>query len=366
MGIDAGCNAAAAMTTPDPGARGPGQRPLNVLIASPLEPEYAAAIEAADSRLRVLYAPELLPVPRYPCDHGGVKRDLSPAELGRWSRLRAEADVSLDFDWQDPSAMAENCPRLEWVQGTSAGIGGFLERTGLIGTRLTFTTAAGVHGVPLAEFTLLGLLYFAKRMPMLLRWQADHHWERFTSGQLAGTTAVLVGLGGVGREIARTLDAVGVRVIGCGRSDRSYAVQGVTRYAGPDELDSVLAEADALILACPLTPSTQGMIGARQLSLLREGAVLVNVSRGAVVDEAAMTQALESGHLGGAALDVFAAEPLPPSSPLWDMGNVIISPHSASTAARENELLTDLFIDNLRRWLDRRTLRNLFDREAGY
>jgi glyoxylate/hydroxypyruvate reductase len=352
------------MTARDPGE--PGQSYLNVLIASPLEPQYAAAIEAADSRLRVLYAPELLPVPRYPCDHSGVPRALTEAELASWARLRAEADVSLDFDWQEPGAMASNCPRLRWVQGTSAGIGGFLERTGLIGTQLTFTTAAGVHGVPLAEFTLLGLLYFAKRVPMLLRWQGEHHWERFTSGQLAGTTAVLVGLGGVGRQIARTLDAVGVHVIGCGRPERSYSVQGVARYVGTDELDSVLPEADALILACPLTPSSQGLIGSEQLARLPAGAVLVNVSRGAVVDEVAMTGALASGHLGGAALDVFAAEPLPPSSPLWDMDNVIISPHSASTAARENELLVELFTDNLQRWLDGRSLRNLFDREAGY
>lgn len=339
---------------------------VNVLIASPLEPEYAAAIEAADSRLRVLYAPDLLPVPRYPCDHGGVPRLLKDADLDRWARLRAEADVSLDFDWLDPAAMADNCPRLRWVQSTSAGVGGFLERTGLIKTDLTFTTAAGVHGVPLAEFTLLGLLFFAKRMQMLRWWQREHHWERFTSGQLSGTSAVLVGLGGVGREIARVLHGVGVDVIACGRPGRSYDVPGVARYSSSDRLAQALPEADALILACPLTEQTAGLVGAPELALLREGAVLVNVSRGGVADEAAVIAALQSGHLGGACMDVFATEPLPPSSPLWDMDNVIVSPHSASTAARENELLTGLFIDNLRRWLDGRALRNLFDRADGY
>lgn len=339
---------------------------VNVLIASPLEAEFAAAIEAADQRLRVLYAPDLLPVARYPCDHGGVPRSLSEADLDRWSRLRSEADVSFDFDWQAPSSMAENCPRLRWVQGTSAGIGGFLERTGLIRSELVFTTASGVHGVPLAEFTLLGLLYFGKKVPLLASWQRQQHWERFTSGQLAGTTAVLVGLGGVGREIARSLAALGVQVRGCGRPGHGYDVPGVASYYSSEELDRALPGADALILACPLTERTAGLVGEHELSLLAEGAVLVNVSRGGVVDEAAMIAALRNGQLAGACLDVFQTEPLPQSSPLWEMDNVIISPHSASTAARENQLLTELFIDNLRRWLNGQALRNLFRRADGY
>jgi hypothetical protein len=122
---------------------------VNVLVASPLEPEYAARIEAADPRVSVLYEPDLLPVPRYPCDHTGVPRPLSAADLDRWAVLRQQADVSFDFDWQAPAGLAANCPRLRWVQGTSAGIGGFLERTGLAATPLVFTTAAGVHAIQL-------------------------------------------------------------------------------------------------------------------------------------------------------------------------------------------------------------------------
>jgi len=339
---------------------------VNVLIASPLEAEFASAIAAADPRIRVLYAPALLPVPRYACDHGGVARELSPAEETRWSQLRALAEVSFDFDWQAPAAMPALCPRLRWIQATSAGIGGFLERTGLIRSNLVFTTAAGVHGTPLAEFTLLGLLYFAKHVPTLVRWQSEHHWERFTSGQLAGSTAVVVGLGGIGIQVARLLSAAGVVVIGCGRPGADYDVPGVSSYVSSDQLARVLPVADSLILACPLTNQTAGLIGERELAMLPARAVLVNVSRGGVVDESALIAALKSGNLAGACLDVFATEPLPPSSPLWDMDNVIISPHSASTAALENQLLTELFIDNLRRWLDGRTLRNLYRRADGY
>jgi glyoxylate/hydroxypyruvate reductase len=339
---------------------------LRVLIASPLEPEHVARIEAADPRVSVLYEPGLLPVPRYPADHTGVPRQLSAARLGAWAGLRRQADVSFDFDWQAPADMAANCPRLRWVQATSAGIGGFLDRTGLAGTGLVFTTAAGVHGVPLAEFALLGLLYFAKGMPALASAKAARRWQRYAGGQVAGSRVLLVGLGGAGRAVAQLLAATGVTVCGAGRPGHRYDVPGVTAYVASDQLHRVLPEADALVLACPLTEQTRGLIGAAELALMPPGSVLVNISRGPVVDEEALVSALRTGHLGGACLDVFATEPLPAGSPLWDMPNVIVSPHSAATAAAENGLITSLFIDNLRRWLAGRPLRNTYDRAAGY
>jgi glyoxylate/hydroxypyruvate reductase len=344
----------------------PVRGPVNVLVASPLEAEHVAKIESADSRLRLLYAADLLPVPRYQCDHTGLPRDLVPADLDRWAQLREQADVSFDFDWQCPAEMPRHCPNLSWVQGTSAGIGGFLERTGLADSDLVFTTAAGVHATPLAEFALYGLLHFAKEMPTLARRQRQQHWERHTSGVLAGSTAVVVGLGNIGREVCRLLSAAGLTVYGCGRPGRTYQVPGVARYTDTSHLCAVLPEASALVLACPLTAETSGLIGPAELAALPRGAVVVNVCRGAVIDEPALVSALTSGHLAGACLDVFATEPLPLSSPLWAMDNVIVSPHSAATAAAENRLLTDLFIDNLRRWLAGEPLRNVYDRVAGY
>ena len=340
--------------------------PVRVLIATPLEPGYVARIEAVDPRVSALYEPALLPEPRYPADHTGAPRALSETGLGRWAALRAQADVSFDFDWQDPAQMPRNCPRLRWVQGTSAGLGGFLQRTGLADSGLVFTTAAGVHGTPLAEYVLLGLLYFAKDMPTLAARQARRHWEQHAGGQLAGRRVLLVGLGGIGRQVARLLSAVGVEVCGAGRSGHSYDVPGVTSYLPSDRLDEALPRVDAVVLACPLTEQTRGLIGHRQLALMRPGAVLVNVSRGPVVDEDAMVDALRSGHLGGAFLDVFATEPLPADSALWQLPNVVISPHSASVVPAENELITELFCENLRRWLAGQPLRNVYDRTAGY
>jgi glyoxylate/hydroxypyruvate reductase A len=339
---------------------------LRVLIASPLEPRHVARIAAADPRVSVLYEPGLLPVPRYPADHTGVPRQLSAAGIGAWAALRRQADVSFDFDWQAPGDMAANCPQLRWVQATSAGIGGFLDRTGLAGTPLVFTTAAGVHGVPLAEFALLGLLYFAKGLPALAEAKAARHWQRYAGSQVAGSKVLLIGLGGAGRAVARLLAAAGVTVYGAGRPGRRYDVPGVTSQVPSDQIRQVLPDVDALVLACPLTEQTRGLIGAAELALLRPGSVLVNISRGPVVDEEALVGALQAGHLGGACLDVFATEPLPAGSPLWDLPNVIVSPHSAATVAAENGLITDLFIDNLRRWLAGRPLRNSYDRAAGY
>jgi glyoxylate/hydroxypyruvate reductase len=339
---------------------------VRVLIATPLEPEHVARIQAVSPRVSVLYEPGLLPVPRYPADHTGQPRALSPADLARWADLRRLAEVSFDFDWQEPAKMAVNCPGLRWVQATSAGIGGFLDRTGLAGTDLVFTTAAGVHGTPLAEFALLALLYFAKGCPELASAQAARRWQRYACRQVAGSSALVVGLGGIGRQVARLLAAAGVQVCGAGRPGRGYDVPGVTSYVASDRLAEVLPRMDALVLACPLTEATRLLIGAEELALLPRGAVLVNIARGPVVDEEALVDALRTGHLGGAFLDVFTVEPLPAGSPLWDMRNVVISPHSASTVAAENELITGLFTDNLRRWLAGQPLRNVYDRAAGY
>ncbi|GAA3106783.1 NAD(P)-dependent oxidoreductase [Streptosporangium carneum] len=339
---------------------------LRVLVASPLEPEHVEAIEAADRRLEVLYEPDLLPRPRYPADHTGVRPELPEPELKRWRDLLARAQVSFDFDWWDPAGMPVNCPDLRWVQATSAGIGQFVRRTRLSDSDLVLTTAAGVHAVPLAEFALTGVLHFVKGLPELRRWQAARHWERYTTRGLAGRRVVVVGLGGIGRQVVRVFSALGVEVVGVGRPGRAYDVPGLTELHPFTAIDAALAGADALVLACPLTDETEGLIGAGQLAALAPGAVLVNIARGQVVDEGALVDALAARHLGGACLDVFSTEPLPTGSPLWGMDNVIVSPHSASTVDSENGTITELFTDNLRRWLDGRPLRNLFDRERGY
>jgi glyoxylate/hydroxypyruvate reductase len=339
--------------------------PVRVLIASALEPEHVQRIAAVDPRVEVLHAPELLPVPRYEADHDGPPRDLATADLDRWRRMLAATQVSFDFDWSAPADMAANCPQLRWVQASSSGIGQFLQRTGLDRSDITFTTAAGVHAVPLAEFALTGVLYFVKKLPLLAERQAARQWVRYTSRQLAGRRAMVVGLGHVGRKVAEVFSAMGVEVWGVAR-DQSLELASVARVVDLGAMDALLPEVHAIVLCCPLTPETQGLLDRRRLRLLPAGAIVVNIARGAVIDEQALAEALAGGHLGGACLDVAAVEPLPPQSPLWGMRNVLISPHSASTVDRENAALTEIFCDNLRRWLDGRPLLNVYSREKGY
>ena len=337
---------------------------VNVLIASYLEPAYVARIAAVDPAVTVLYKASLVPAPRYQCDHTGSPRTLSDADQARWESMLAAADVSFDFDWQSPSSLPTRAPRLRWVQGTSAGIGALVQRTGLDRADLVMTTAAGIHAVPLAEFAVTGALYFVKGVPSLRARQRAHSWERYTTSQLAGRVVTVVGLGGIGRQVVSAFAALGTHVIGVGRPERTYEVPGAASVVS-DVLD-VLARTDILVLCCPLTPETEGLIGAPELDLLPDEAILVNLSRGRVVDEAAMTEALRSGRLSGACLDVFEVEPLPADSPLWDLDNVLLSPHSASTVVSENAALTELFCDNLRRYLDGMPLRNVYQRELGY
>jgi phosphoglycerate dehydrogenase-like enzyme len=205
-------------------------------------------------------------------------------------------------------------------------------------------------------------------MPRVVADQRAHRWERFAGEHIRGRTLGVVGLGRVGREVARLARAAGMRVVAIRRSTggAGTVAEGVDALYGSAQLPLLLAESDYVALTVPLTTETAGLIGEAELLAMKPGAVLVNVSRGAVVDESALIRVLQAGHLRGAALDVFAVEPLPPESPLWDLPNVLVTPHSMSTAVGENALVVDLFCDNLRRYLAGEPLRNVFDRARGY
>jgi len=336
-----------------------------ILISTYLEPEYVERIRQS-AACTVLYAPELLPTPRYRNDHGGKPPNLTADDEHRWLEMLAKADIAFDFDWRDPGSLLLNARRLRWVQATSAGLGGFVHRYRLGTGDLLMTTAAGTHAAPLCEFAVLGALYFIKAVPSLQAKQRRHHWERHVSGQLAGRNATVVGLGSIGRQVATALDALGLHVTGVGRPGGTYDLPASVHLTTTADLDEVLVSTDVLVLACPLTAETTNLINASRVHKLAEGAIVINIARGQVIDEAALIESLSSGRLAGAALDVFAEEPLPQKSPLWDMPSVLISPHSASTVSAENEVLTSLFIDNLHRYLHGLPLRNLYHTERGY
>ncbi|MQA96774.1 MAG: D-2-hydroxyacid dehydrogenase [Streptosporangiales bacterium] len=339
---------------------------LNVLVAGTFEADDLTKIEAAGPSVRLYYRPDLLPEAEYGSDHDGHPRDLTEDQLATWRRLLAVADVTLGIDWWDPAGMRENCPRLRWIQGVSSGMAGHLAKAGLSIDGLTVTTAAGVHGGPLAEFALTGILHFVKNVPMLREAQRGHRWDRHVTPQLYGRRALVVGLGAIGARTVALLDALGVEVWGAGRPGRARDVPGMAGYVEYTRLAEALPETDVLVLAVPLTAETKGLVGERELTALRPGAIVVNMGRGGVLDEDALVAALDAGRLRGAVLDVFATEPLPTGSPLWDRSDVLMSPHSAAAADAENSRIVTLFADNLRRYLDGRPLRNVYDPERGY
>jgi len=347
-----------------------GDDKVTLLIASFIQEEYVRQIQAVDARLDVIYRPDLLRCPRYASDHYGVPFDRTGEQEAEWRALLARADVMFDFDETHREDLPDLAPRVKWIQASASGIGQFVAEM-RYAERMpdtVITNTRGVHAQPLAEFCIMVMLMFRKGLLRMVRQQARKHWERFAGTDLEGRTAVILGYGAIGREVARMCKAMRMQVIGVGRSSASQLPDRgpADEYWSVADLRTVLPRAEHLVLVLPHTPETIGLIGAKEMSLLPEGAILVNIGRGTTVDENALAAALSSGHLGGAGLDVFASEPLPSDSPLWDMPNVLVSPHSGSTTERENPRITDFFCENLRRYLAGEPLMNVVDPDRYY
>jgi glyoxylate/hydroxypyruvate reductase len=348
--------------------------PTQVLIASPLEAGLAERIKAADPRAEVLFEPDLLPPPRYPADHQGdpaFRR--GPEAEARWQVLldRAEVLFGVPGDSADDLArVVTDLPKLRWVHATSAGAGEQVRKAGLPPQaleRVAVTTSSGVHAVPLAEFAVLGLLAVAKELPRFMEDQRARAWPeiRRPLRELDGQTLFLVGLGDIGRETARLGKALGMRTVGFRRTE-GPPPEHVDEVHGPMRLAELAGRADAMVVSLPLTDQTAGLIDRATIEALPPSCIFVNVGRGGVVDEPALVDALRERRIAGAVLDVFATEPLPDSSPLWSLPNVLVTPHAAALSARENERIVDLFVDNLRRYLDGRPLRNVVEPGVYY
>lgn len=345
---------------------------VRVVIAVPLESELVTQIRAVDSRVTVNYEPDLLPPTRYPNDHRGVDEfTRTPEDERRFWEMIAAGEVLFGIPGDSPEGLAEAVSvgtKLRWVQATSAGAGEQVGSAGLSADdlrRVTVTSAAGVHAGPLAEFAMLGLLAFAKGLPRLLADQRARRWGHYPVEELSGRTLLIVGLGHIGAEVGRLAEAFGMRVIGLNRTGAGDWPH-VDELARIDALDDWLPRADAIVISLPLTDATRGLIGAGAIARIKPDATLVNVGRGAVVDEDALVEALRDGRLAGAALDVVATEPLGEDSPLWELPNVLLSPHTAGLSVRENERIVALFAENLRRYLRGEELRNRVDPEWLY
>jgi phosphoglycerate dehydrogenase-like enzyme len=345
-----------------------------VMIASPLEAELVARVGRADPRIEVLWEPDLLPPARYPADHGGdpaFRRDR--AGEARWRAMLDRAEVLFGVPGDSVDALAEvvtSAPRIRWIHATSAGAGEWVRRANLAPEdlgRVAITTSSGVHAVPLAEFAILGLLAIAKELPRLVTDQRAKVWPevRQPLRELHGQTLFLLGLGAIGREVARLGKALGMRTVGFRRT-QGPPPEWVDEVHGPERLPDLAGEADAVVVSLPLTEQTAGLVDRATIERLPPDCIFVNVGRGGVVDESALIDALRERRIGGAVLDVFAEEPLPPDSPLWTLPNVLVTPHAAALSARENERIVELFVANLRRFLDGDPLTNVIEPGVDY
>lgn len=239
-------------------------------------------------------------------------------------------------------------PGLRLVQIHGAGVDGLLTAR-LEASGAALCNASTLHSGPMAESVLALILAAAKRIPFHVRHQLEHRWRRSAKAELAGSRVTIVGYGRIGAEVARLCRAFRMEVTGVRRRPEAAAAQDGVRVVGLERLDEAIAEADYLVLALPLHPRTRGLIDARRLDRLRPPACLINVARGEVVDEDALTERLADGRIAFACLDTFRVEPLPPSHPLWDLPNVLITPHNSASSPHMEARVVDLFLDNLAR-----------------
>ncbi len=340
---------------------------LRVVVATPLSEENCRRILQLEPRIELIRDQSLYPPMRHAADFSGdpsFRR--TPEQQHAFEDMVDDAEVLYGIPDVDPAALkrtVEANPSLRWVHIMAAGGGGQVKAAGLSADqleRVAFTTSAGVHGGPLAEFAVFGLLAGAKDLPRLRDQQRDHDWSgRWEMRQVSEMTVLVAGLGGIGTEVARRVAALGGRVIGTSRHGRP--VDHVDQVIAADELAAAVPEVDAIISTLPGTAATDKLIGADVLAAVKPGTILVNVGRGTVIDEEALVPALADGRIGFAALDVFATEPLPSDSPLWDAPNVLVSPHTAALNAAEDRLIAELFAANATRFLDGQDLMNRID-----
>jgi D-2-hydroxyacid dehydrogenase (NADP+) len=278
--------------------------------------------------------------------------------------LLAEAEIIYGFRF--PEDVIARAPKLKWIQTMSAGVDRLLDdkfrRSSVI-----MTNVSGIHATPIGEFVLGLMLMFAKQSPLCFQLKQGRQWKPFLPSVLRAKTVGIVGLGSIGREVARLAKAFGMRVVATRRSARrSQRARYVDVLFAPHQLLQLLSESDFVVLALPLTPESTRIIGESELRSMKPTAYLINVARGNLIDEATLVHALEEHWIAGASLDVFATEPLPADSRLWELPNVIFSPHIAGGMEGYIEKATAIFCENLNRYLSGRKLLNVVDKKRGY
>jgi glyoxylate/hydroxypyruvate reductase len=285
------------------------------------------------------------------------------------NQLLGEAEIIL-AGFPFPLDLRARSPRLRWFHQRPAGASNLLIGD-LWGSDVIATTSRGTaNSLPIAEYAIAAIIYFAKNLNRAAVDRAERAFDHraYRSVLLEGKTACVVGAGGIGREVGRLCAQLGMRVIGTRRNPGSELPPGFSEIAGADQLDRLLPQSDIVAICCQWTPQTTKLFNARRFAAVKHGGIVVNVARGEIVDEEALAEAVENGHLRGAALDVYVGEfERPPPARLWGNPNVLITPHTSSISdADDRHGAIDLFCENLRAYLDGKLMKNVIDWDAGY
>ena len=314
-----------------------------ILISHACHALFGAELAAVVARLQLPLDILLLPADQ--------DARLSEADIVRVEVAFFSQDNFPHYSRQFFSAVRK-APNIKWLHVFNVGVDHPIY-TEMLARGVRLTTSAGTTAEPIAQTALTGMLMLARGFPHWLKAQTEHRWDpvrlQDSPRDLPGQTVLVYGMGQIGAEFARLARALGLRVIGVRRSPRKTD-DPVDELHTPDQLDTLLARADWLMLACPLTVETRKLITAQRLALLPKGAHILNIARGEVIDEAALIAALQSGHLAGAYLDVFEQEPLPVTSPLWDLPNVLVTPHNSTSSIGNEKRVFDCFVRILEQW----------------
>lgn len=343
---------------------------VKIVVASYFEEENVERIREVGGDFETIYRPDLVPPPRWEGDVVGVadwKR--TDARNEEFEKILSDAEILLDFPRGLSKPLPEAAPHLRWIQGGMAGAGPVARNNGLLETDVIVTTASGVFSNPLAEFVLGGMLSHAKDFERLRERKKTKTWSEEETGTLEGKTLCIIGTGSIGRAISERAKPFGMNILGVKRTIREddKARKYTDELHPTEKLHDALEKADYVAVTLPHTEGTENLVDARAMDAMKPGVYFANVGRGAVVDEDALVERLKSGRISGAALDVFAEEPLPGESPLWGFENVIISPHSTDNVPRlMEEKLVGLFCANLRRYLGGEPLMNVLDKKLLY
>lgn len=293
----------------------------------------------------------------------------------------ADADGNLDGDATDAEIYFNGsylkqsvlervltaAPNLRWQHTPSAGVEHILRSTLFLEREIVLTNSAGVYAVPIAEFVMTFILNHAKQFSAIRALQEQHQWKQnigLKFSELTNATLLIIGAGGIGQAIATRASTFGMRV--WGSRQQTDPLPGFEKMVDREEWRSLLPDADYVVIATPLTSQTRDMIDTAALRSMRSTAYLINIARGAVIDETALLTALKENWIAGAGIDTFDAEPLPADSPFWSLPNVTISPHCSGFSPQNDQRIIDLFLDNLTRYRHNQPLKNVVDRQFGY